>query len=56
VLEGVLEFVFQFKYEMLSEISRTVIVVTASVKEDEKVAKATFSQAYCISMPRDTML
>jgi hypothetical protein len=31
---------------------RTVIVVTASVKEDEREkAKVTFLQAWCISLP-----
>jgi hypothetical protein len=40
----------------LLDSSRTVIVATASVKEDEVEAKLTLPHAYCISLPRDTML
>jgi hypothetical protein len=43
-------------YEVLSESSWTVIVVTASLKEDEGKAKVTLPQAYCISLLRDTSL
>jgi hypothetical protein len=43
-------------YEVLSESSRIVIVVTASVKEDEGEAKVTLLQAYCISLPHETAL
>jgi hypothetical protein len=44
-------------YEVVSESSQTVIiVVTASVKDDEREAKVTLPKAYCISLPRDTAL
>jgi hypothetical protein len=40
----------------LSEISRTVIVLTASVKEMRGEAKVTLPQAHCIILPHDTAL
>jgi hypothetical protein len=43
-------------YEVLLECSQTVIVVTASVKEDERGGQGTFLQAYCISLPCGTAL
>jgi hypothetical protein len=43
-------------YEVVSESSRTVITVTASVEEDEREIKVTLPKAYCISLPRDTAL
>jgi hypothetical protein len=36
-------------YEVVSESSRTVIGVTALVKEDEREAKVTIPEAYCMS-------
>jgi hypothetical protein len=47
--------VHSFIYEVVSEGSPTV-VVTASVKEDEWEAKVTLPKAYCISLPRDTLI
>jgi hypothetical protein len=44
-----------YNYEVLSESSRTLIVVTASVK-DEGEAKVTLPQACCISLPYETAL
>jgi hypothetical protein len=41
---------------MVPENSCTVIVVTASVKEERGEAKVTLPQAYCISLPRETAL
>jgi hypothetical protein len=38
------------------ESSWTVIFVTASVKGDERGGKVMLSQAYCISLPCDTVL
>jgi hypothetical protein len=44
-------------YELILESSQTVTVVTALVKEDDgREAKVTLPQAYCICLPRDTML
>jgi hypothetical protein len=43
-------------YEVVSESFWTVIVVTASVKEDERGAKVTLLKAYCIRLPHDTAL
>jgi hypothetical protein len=39
-----------------SECSWTLIVVTALVKDDERGDQGHNSQAYCINLPRDTML
>jgi hypothetical protein len=41
-------------YEVLLESSQTVIVVTASVKEDESVGQGHVSADYCISLPCET--
>jgi hypothetical protein len=41
---------------VLWESSRTVIVVTASVKEMSREAEVTLLQAYRISLPHDTTL
>jgi hypothetical protein len=43
-------------YEVLLENARTIIVVTASVKEDKREAKVTLLQAYCIGLSCDTAL
>jgi hypothetical protein len=43
-------------YEVASESSRTVIVVTALVKEDVRGGQGHTLKAYCISLPRDTAL
>jgi hypothetical protein len=44
------------QYEAVSVSSRTVIVVTTSMKEDGGEAKVTLPKAYCVSLPRDTAL
>jgi hypothetical protein len=43
-------------FKVLSESSRTIIVINASVKEDRGEAKVTHPQAYCISMSLETAL
>jgi hypothetical protein len=45
-----------YTYKMLLESSQTVIVVTASVKEDEKGGQGHTPQVYCNSLPHDTAL
>jgi hypothetical protein len=46
---------FLFYYEVLPECSWTVVVVTASVK-DERGGQGHTSASYCISLPCDTAL
>jgi hypothetical protein len=38
------------------KVPRTVVIVTASVKEEERETKVALPIAYCISLQRDTAL
>jgi hypothetical protein len=54
-IEGLITCAYR-PYELVSESSRSVIFVNASVKEDEGEAKVTYLKVYCISLPRETAL